>query len=52
MITISITWFVACLLAGVVAIVIAATNEGLKSSMFWWHLSFWIAALALLSPFR
>lgn len=49
MITLSVTWFVLCCLCGLVAIVIAATNEGLKSSTFWFHASFWIAALALLS---
>jgi len=50
MITLSVTWFVLVFLAGVIAIVIAATSEGLKSSTFWFHLSFWLAALAFLSP--
>ena len=52
MITISTTWFVLVFVAGIVAIVIAATHEGLKSSPFWWWLAVWLTCLAFLSPFR
>ena len=52
MISISISWFVAVLIAGIIAIVLAAIQDGLKSSTFWFHLAFWIAALAFLSPFH
>jgi hypothetical protein len=51
-ITISTTWWALVFIAGLIAIVIAATHEGVKSSPFWWYLSYWLAALALLSPFR
>ena len=50
MITLSVTWFILVFLSGVIAIVIAATHEGIKNALFWWYTAYWLTCLALLSP--